>query len=89
MIVLFERQQLMGEYVLFQNELDNSSYCYDPPFSPQNIIMWTPDTTWLSFVNQPESYKSLDEVSNYDIHSISEQLKIPDQPFCIQIQVTP
>jgi hypothetical protein len=90
MLVLYEDQQFMAEYVLFQNETDNSSYCYDPPFSPWTIISWASGKNWLDFINQrneAQSYKPLDEVSDYDIPSLHEILKNSNQVLCMRIKV--
>lgn len=88
MLVLYENQQFMGEYVLFPNQYDNSLYCYDPPFSPWTIITWATNKTWLNFIDQEEqSYKPLAEVSDYDIPSLHKILKNPNRALCMKIQI--
>jgi len=88
MLVLYEDQQFMGKYWLYPNPSDNSFYCYDPQFSPIDVITWSPDKTWHNFVNQQhkESYIPIDKVSDYDIQSIQNILKNPNRALCMKIQ---
>lgn len=88
MLVLYEDQQFMGKYWLYPNPSDNSLYCYDPQFSPIDVITWSPDKTWQNFINHQdkESYKLLEEVSDYDIRAIQKILINPNRKLCMNIR---
>lgn len=88
MLVLYEDQQFMGEYVLFPNQLDNTLYCYDPPFSPWTVITWQAGESWVDFVDQKEeAYKPLHEVSEYTVPSLQKILINPNRALCMKVEV--
>jgi hypothetical protein len=87
MVVLYEKQQFAGRYILWQNELDKTFYCYDPQSIAQYVLTWAHGEDWLNLMEQmEESLKPLDEVSDYDILSLHQKLKVPNRALCMKVQ---
>jgi hypothetical protein len=91
MVVLYEKQQFAGRYILWQNEQDKTLYCYDPQSIAQYVITWAPDRDWLNWApgemkQSKELLKPLDEVSDYDIPSLYAKLKVPNRALCMHVQ---
>jgi len=88
MMVLYEGQRIMGSYYLYQDNIDKSLYCYSPGSTSQEIVIWAPNEDWRSFIGPKEeqSYKPLDEVSDYDITSFHEVLRMSNKTLCMKIQ---
>jgi len=88
MKVVYEYKRILGSYYLYQDNNDKSLYCYNPHGTSQEIITWAPDEDWHSFTSKKEeqSYKSLDEVSDYDIPAFREKLRIYNRSLCIRIE---
>lgn len=87
MLVLYEDQQFLGDYVLFPNEDDTSLYCYDPAFSPMDIVTWAPGQNWQDFIKQEsQAYMPLEEVTDYDISSFRDILRNDHRALCMKVQ---
>jgi len=96
MVVLYEKQQFAGRYILWQNEQDKTLYCYDPQSIAQYVITWAPGEDWLNWApgeteldqmdQNKELLKPLAEVSDYDIPSLDEKLKAPNRALCMHVR---
>jgi hypothetical protein len=96
MVVLYEKQQFAGRYILWQNELDKTLYCYDPQSIAQYVMTWAPGADWVNWSpgeiefdpkdQKKELLKPLAEVSDYDIPTLHEKLKAPNSTLCMHIQ---
>lgn len=87
MLVIYDKQRFIGKYFLFQNELDRALYCYDPQFSPYDVLTWSTQKGWQDFINQEaQSYKTLSEVSDYDVAWFYQSLKIHNRTLCMHLQ---
>lgn len=86
MVVLYEKQQFAGRYILWQHELDKTLYCYDPQSWTQYVTTWAPGEDWHDVLDQKEAIPPLAEVSDYDIPALYEKLKVPNRALCMHVQ---
>lgn len=91
MVVLYEKQGFAGRYILWQDEQDQTRYCYDPGSIAQYVITWAPGREWLNWApgamdQDKELLKPLAEVSDDDVPSLHAKLKVPNRALCLHVQ---